>query len=255
MTNDQRPTTRLALTFVGCGDAFGSGGRDHTCLHLTDGAKQVLVDCGASALPALKRNGIDSAAIDLVVVSHLHGDHFGGVPFLLLDGLYATRRTRPLTVVGPPGVEARVLGTLELLFPGAVQRLAGDPWCRFVEYIVDGETVVDHIGIVTRAVVHPSGAPSCALRIHWRGRIVAYSGDTEWTDALLAIAEGADLFICECYTFDKVVPYHLSYRTLLEKTSALRAHRQILTHLGPQMLAHVAECEMELAEPGMTVVL
>jgi ribonuclease BN (tRNA processing enzyme) len=244
-----------SLTFIGCGDAFGSGGRDHTCFHLTDGRRQMLVDCGASALPALKRNRVDCAALDMVVLSHLHGDHFGGVPFLLLDGLYATRRTRPLTIVGPPGVEARVLGTFELLFPGAVERLARASSCRFVEYTVDGEMVVDDIRIATRAVVHPSGAPSCALRISWGGRVVAYSGDTEWTDALVDIAAGADLFVCECYTYDKAVPYHLSYRTLLEKRPVLRAHRQILTHLGPQMLAHVDACEMEIAAPGLTVAL
>lgn len=252
MTNDQPP---LFLTFIGCGDAFGSSGRDHTCFHLTDGTSQVLIDCGASALPALKRARLDTAAIDAVLVSHLHGDHFGGVPFLLLDGIYATRRTRPLTIAGPPGVEARVLSTFDLMFPGASARLAEAFPCRFVEYVVDGEIVVNGMRVQTRAVEHPSGAPSCALRIEWRNRIVAYSGDTAWTDTLIDIARDADLFVCECYTAQKVVPYHLSYQTLLEKAPLLRARRLVLTHMGPEMLAHLDTCEMDVAEPGRRVAI
>ena len=53
-----------------------------------------------------------------VILSHLHGDHFGGVPFLILDGQFK-RRTRPLIVAGPPGVEARVHEAMEVFFPGS----------------------------------------------------------------------------------------------------------------------------------------
>lgn len=274
MTNDHRPADArpageppadhppgITLRIIGRGDAFGSGGHDHTCFHLTDGARTVLLDCGASALPALKRAGVDTAAIDVVVLSHLHGDHFGGVPFLLLDGVHATKRTRSLTIVGPPGVEARVLGTFELMFPGAVARLQKAYPHRFVEFVVGGSMTIgdptdpDSLRIETREVVHPSGAPSCAVRIGWNGVEVGYSGDTEWTDALIDIARGADLFICECYTYAKRVPYHLSYQLLSEKVPALGAKRMLLTHFGTEMLAHEAACALEVTTPGQRLFL
>jgi len=97
----------LRLTFLGSGDAFGSGGRLQTCMLLESDGRRWLLDCGATSLVGLRGAGIDPSSIDAVLISHLHGDHFGGVPFLLLDGQFR-RGARPLTVAGPRGVEARV---------------------------------------------------------------------------------------------------------------------------------------------------
>jgi ribonuclease BN (tRNA processing enzyme) len=95
----------LRLRFLGSGDAFGSGGRFQACLCLDGPGNRVLIDCGATSLVAMKRAGIDPNSIGTVLLSHLHGDHFGGVPFLVLDGQFR-RRDRPLTVAGPPGTRS-----------------------------------------------------------------------------------------------------------------------------------------------------
>jgi len=90
-------TTRLVqVRFVGSGDAFGSGGRFQACilLHGPGQDGDVLLDCGASSLVALKQQRQDPNLIGLVVVSHLHGDHFGGLPFLILDGQFTHRTER-----------------------------------------------------------------------------------------------------------------------------------------------------------------
>ena len=86
----------MKLTIVGSGDAFGSGGRLNTCFFLETAKAALLIDCGASALPALKGQGIEPNRIDAIILSHLHGDHFGGLPFLLLDGQFLSRREKPL---------------------------------------------------------------------------------------------------------------------------------------------------------------
>ncbi|MBI2157181.1 MAG: MBL fold metallo-hydrolase, partial [Candidatus Rokubacteria bacterium] len=78
----------LAVRFLGSGDAFGSGGRFQTCIHLGAAGGSVLVDCGATSLVAMRRFGLDPQGIACVVLSHLHGDHFGGVPFLVLDAQF-----------------------------------------------------------------------------------------------------------------------------------------------------------------------
>ena len=76
----------LAVRFLGTGDAFASGGRFQTCIMLETNQERVLLDCGASSLIPIKRAGIDPNEISLVLITHLHGDHFGGLPFLVLDG-------------------------------------------------------------------------------------------------------------------------------------------------------------------------
>ncbi len=105
----------MQVRFVGCGDAFGSGGRFNTCFHVTGGHVNFLIDCGASSLPALKRCGIARNDIDLILITHFHGDHFAGLPFFLLDAQFS-RRCRPLVIAGPEGIEARLTQVMEALF-------------------------------------------------------------------------------------------------------------------------------------------
>ena len=69
----------------------------------------------------------------------------------------------------------------------------------------------------------------------------AYSGDTEWTDALLPIAAGADLFICECYAYAGKLTGHMSWEILQTKIADLRAKRLMLTHMNPSVLARLDE--------------
>src|SRR4029078_11476088 len=97
----------MRLTIIGGGDAFGAGGNLHTSFHVRSSASTFLIDCGASTLIGMRRLGVDSQDIDAVVVAHLHGDHFGGLPWLLLDAQFASKRTRPMIVTGPKRIEAR----------------------------------------------------------------------------------------------------------------------------------------------------
>src|SRR6266545_4017327 len=154
---------RVQVRFVGSGDAFGSGGRWQTCIRIASGGQVMLIDCGATSLVALKAQGLDPGSIDAVAVTHLHGDHFGGLPFLILDGQF-TRRARPLLIAGPPGVRARVETAMEALFPGstAVQRKFE---VGFVELAERRTENVGSAAVTGFPVVHASGAPPYALRV------------------------------------------------------------------------------------------
>lgn len=238
----------VRLQFLGSGDAFGSGGRLQTCLRLVGAEDDLLIDCGTSTLIAMKRAGLDPGEVGWVVLSHLHGDHFGGLPFLILDGQFRGR-TRPLVIAGPQGTAERLSAAMEVLFPGSsqVQR-------KFETHVVELEQgVVSDVGparVAASLVEHASGAPAHALRIEYADKVVAYSGDTAWTDALFEVARGADLFVCEAYTFDKKIPYHLDYTTLAANHSGLDCRRIVLTHMGEDVLARAAELDFDTATDG-----
>ncbi len=238
----------MKVRFLGSGDAFGSGGRFQTCIHVESGVSQLLLDCGASSLIAMRRFGVDPQAIDTVILSHLHGDHFGGVPFLILDGQFK-RRTRPLLVAGPPGVEKRVREAMEVFFPGST-RIERKFETRFVELADRVAVEVGPVHVTGFEVSHASGAPPFALRIAGEGKVVAYSGDTEWTESLVDAARGADLFIAEALFYDKRVRYHLDLATLLEHRARLECRRLILTHMGEDVLARLDGLAVEAAEDG-----
>ena len=111
----------MRLTIVGSGDAFGSGGRFNTCFFLEIRERHIASDCGASSLVALKAHRLDPNRVDGIVLSHLHGDHFGALPFLLLDAQFLARRERPLLIAGPPGTRARLDAALEVFFPHSTE--------------------------------------------------------------------------------------------------------------------------------------
>jgi ribonuclease BN (tRNA processing enzyme) len=247
----------MRLTIAGSGDAFGSGGRFNTCFLVETAGTSLLVDCGASSLVALKKLGIDHNRVDAVVLSHLHGDHFGGLPFLLIDAQHLSRRARPLVIAGPPGTAARLDAALETLFPGSV-----DTHWRFswrVEEITPGHpgTLLGH-EIATAEVLHRSGAPSTALRISHAGAVLAYSGDTEWTDALVPLADRADLFLVECSGYAGTLTGHLTWETLKPRLARINARRIMVTHMNPQALAHLDEIRSAgvlVAEDGLCLEL
>lgn len=186
-------------------------------------------------------------------VSHLHADHFGGLPFLILDGQF-TRRTRPLTVAGPPGTERRLHDSMELAFPGSagVDR-------RFPVDVVelDPGTTSGVAGVTVAAFPadHPSGAPPLSLRLTVGGKVIGYTGDTAWSPVLPAVAADADLFIAEAYYFDKPVPYHLRHADLLAHRPDLTSRRIVLTHPSADTLSHQDELAFDLAHDGLTIEL
>jgi ribonuclease BN (tRNA processing enzyme) len=242
----------MKLTFIGSGDAFGNGGRFQTCFLLEDAdADSVLIDCGATSLTALKAAGKEPNDIAAVLLTHLHGDHFGGIPFLILDGQFR-RRERDLTIAGPPGTQQRVEQAMELLFPGSLEGRRRFE-LRFVE-LGGNATPIGPASATTIEVEQP-GTPACALRVEYGGCVVAYTGDTAWTDDLIPLVDGTDLLIAEAYFFDRPVPYHLDYATLKQKAERLDCKRIVLTHMSPDMLARADEAEFDTAHDGMVVEL
>ncbi len=243
----------MHIQFIGCGDAFGSGGRFNTCFHVTSGNANFLIDCGATSLVGLKRMRIERNPIDMILFSHFHHDHFGGLPFFIEDAQLIARRERPLTLAGPPSLPARYATMMEAAFPGSSQMALRFP-LEFRELAPEIRHEVGRIAVTPFHVRHDDRAGPClAHRIEIGGKILTYSGDTEWTDSLIDAARGADLFICECYMREKPWKGHLSLAVLREKLSAIGARRVVLTHMSDDMLDHLDQVPFETAEDGKII--
>lgn len=245
----------MKLTIVGCGDAFGSGGRLQTCFHVEYTGGRFLIDCGATTLIGLNKLKLDPNAVQTIFISHLHGDHFGGLAWWLIHAHHVSRRTEPLTVVGPEGIAPRFTIAAESLFPGATaieRRYRLD----FLEYRAGTPLTVAGVRVTPFEVRHPSGAPSYALRAEADDKTLGFSGDTEWVESLVPCASGADLFIAECYGFEREVRYHMTWRTIASNMDRLGARRVVLTHMNDEMLAQrsqVNDPRVMLAEDGLVL--
>lgn len=184
-------------------------------------------------------------------VSHLHGDHFGGLPFLILDGQFS-RRTRPLTVVGPRGTGRRLAEAMESLFPGSSTAPRGFD-TAVIELEPGSTTAVSGVTVRAWPAEHPSGAPAFILRLNLAGRTLAYTGDTAWTSVIADAARDADLLIAEAYYLDKRVPYHLTHADLRANRDQLTARRIVVTHMSADMLGHQGEIDFEPAYDGLII--
>lgn len=243
----------MRLQFIGSGDAFGSGGRFNTCFHVTGERANFLIDCGASSLTALKTATIAINGIRTIFITHFHADHFGGIPFFMLDAQFFSKRREPLTIAGPPGLSEWYGRVMETAFPGSS---AATP--KFELSLVKLEPrVTATIGGVTvrpfRVNRGNPGGPYFAYRLETEGRSIAYTGDTEWTDELIELGAGADLFIAEAYFYDKKVQLHLDLASLKKNLPCIRPKRLVLTHMSADMLGRSETLEYETAEDGKII--
>ena len=244
----------VTVRFVGSGDSFGSGGRFQTCILVDGPGSRVAIDFGTSSLIALAQQGIAHNSIDAILLTHLHGDHCGGVPFLLIDAMLAAKRDRPLTIAGPRDLERRMAEIREALFPGSHVMTPKFP----VEWIAlepgHPYQILD-LRVTAWPARHTRETNPTSLRVEAGDKVIAYTGDTEWTDDVAAVARGADLLIAECYFYDKPIKWHLSYPAIAAHRAELGATRVILTHMSREMLAHADEVPEECASDGLVVTL
>jgi ribonuclease BN (tRNA processing enzyme) len=210
------------------------------------------LDFGTSSLIALAQQGIEHNTIDAILLTHLHADHCGGVPFLLMDAMLSAKRARPLTLAGPRDLRARMSQLGEALFPGMHVMTPTFP-LEHVELEVGQPNRVLDLVVTPQAARHTAQTNPTALRVQVGDKVIAYTGDGEWTADLAKIGRDADLLIAECYYYAKPVKWHLNYAALVEHMKDFGAKRVILTHMSREMLAHVDDVPEQCARDGMVV--
>ena len=242
------------VVFIGTSDAFGAGGRRQSAVFVRGSAGGVLIDCGATTSSGLNELKIERDEIDCLLISHFHGDHFGGIPLLLLGALYEDERTAPLRIAGPPGIEARVRG----LAAAMGHAIEGRDWSfplEFVELPTGYEREVGPVRVRAFETHHTPDSIPHGLVVELGAERIAYSGDTGWFEELPEQVAGSDLFICECTYHTDPFEYHLNYELLCEQRKRFDCNRMVITHLGSEMQQLRGACEIETADDGLRVSL
>ncbi|MGH8014463.1 MAG: MBL fold metallo-hydrolase, partial [Candidatus Binataceae bacterium] len=178
-------TNGLSITILGTGDAFASHGRFQSGYVVDGGGKRILMESGPTTLCALKRAGIPPASLDAILISHLHGDHFGGLPFLILEYLWESPRRTALTIAGPRHLEERTWRLFNTMFPGSkpeLERLARK--LKFIVLEPDTTRRIAGASVTTMRTPHMKPDVSLALRVEMAGKTVAFTGDSGWTEEL-----------------------------------------------------------------------
>jgi len=241
-----------SVVFLGSGDAFSAGGRFQAAYLIQGEAGSTLLDCGPGVLTSLNRNNLSPAPVDTILLSHFHGDHFAGLPFLFLQFTYVEPRTKPLRIVGPPGVEDRVMQVFRAMYAdSAAAKLPFE--LQFIEARPGKELVLDDRLIGCFHVPHVDNRASYGYEVRSAGRRIVYSGDTGWTEDLLVQAEGSDLFICECSFFETRMAMHLDYPRIEENHERFGSKQIVLTHLGQEVLRRRQDIGLEIAHDGLIV--
>jgi ribonuclease BN (tRNA processing enzyme) len=242
----------MKLHILGCGDAFGSGGRNQTGYLVEASDRLFLLDCGPTTLLAMKRAGFDPGHLDAIILSHLHGDHFGGIPFFFVEYLYQKPKDNPLTIAGPPGTEERVRKLFGIMY-GSGQSAKEIPPTRFEVLMPEQMQSVNGIDVFPFRVPHQTHDISLGLRVGYEGKQILFSGDSAWTDVFIVHARGVDLFLCECSFYREQPGMHVNYFTLQANLSRLGCKKLVLTHMGEEMLARRNELAAISAEDGMVI--
>jgi len=244
----------VTVTFVGTGDAFGSGGRNNTCFLVDAPGIRFAIDFGTTSVNALKSLGIDHNTIDAILLTHLHGDHAAGVPILLLDAMLGAKRQTPLTIAGPPGTGARLPAITEALFPGSSEMQP-----KFAFQVIDMEMLTPRqilgLNVTTYPAIHTPASFPTSIRVEVADKRIAYTGDGAWSEHMPALAKDSDILIAECYSHSKPVPFHLNYPDIRAHRHELATKRLILTHMGSEMLARSDEIAEECAHDALTITL
>jgi len=244
----------LRLSILGSGDAFNGAGALHSCYLLDHDGGSLMLECGPEALAAMKRADVDTDLPDAILVSHLHGDHFGGIPFMFLEYMFQNRRERPLTIAGPTGIEDRV----DTLYAALYRDLhRAHELCFEVEYreVTPGcDFTLAGVDVEAFEVPHSAEPFSLGYRLSAGGANVLFSGDSAWTDEFVQRSRGTDVFLCECCSLEPVSRLHTSYSDILAHRDALGCERLVLTHLGADV-RDAANVAVERAHDGMVIEL
>jgi len=226
---ETEPKTDLELIFLGTGNAFTQAQRYWGTILLND---SILFDCSPITVPHMKNLGKQLTNLETIFITHFHGDHYFGLPFLLLDFAYLLEIDHPLNVVGPSGVKDKIYQVTDWAFPGIWEKLKGRLNINYFEVTSSGDIEVNGLLFQAQALAHGS-AEAFGYKITIAEKTVGYTGDTDLCDGMFELGKGADVLIIEMSNPDLDIPGHMSLNKLQELRNNLDPKTKvILNHVG-----------------------
>lgn len=219
----------IDLTFIGTGNAFAPGG---LCWNGFLASNRYLFEAPPQALMSLNKLGVDANELEAVILSHHHGDHFLGLPFLILNWKYMGR-TKPVRIVGPPGTKQLTEDISNRVYPGLFE------FGFEIEWVTAKPGRLLTVGDLELEPVTAKHDTRLELNLGYaarlNGRRFAYTGDSALCDGMLDLARHAEVLVSECASRDSVFDVHMN---LVDDIPRLRAAMHpdahlLLTHLGP----------------------
>ena len=252
-TDDQS----LRLYTVGSSDAFNSGGRGNSCFWVEDDRGAYLLDCGPTTTRGLKLahhlNHIQLEELECIYLTHVHGDHFGGIPVLLLELNFGLQRTKPLCIAGPVGTEQRVRQLCEIMYQGMFKLLNSFD-VQFIEWPLESSAIVCGRPLKSISANHDPTAAPTSIRIGEQQKSITFSGDTGWNEKLVELSANSRALVLECSYAHHSFAGHLSLDEITSQRNRFNVDRLILTHFSElsrsAAVAHQASFRLEVADDG-----
>jgi len=227
----------VRLVVIGSADAYNAAGRGHSCYWLETRAGVWMVDFGATALQGLRRCGLDPGRLEGVVLTHFHGDHIGGLPYLLIDLAFNHDRRHPLSIAGPAGTRCRVEAVCRAAYGEVIDTRL--PFVLdFIELPPRGRERLASLNVETWPAEHGSEGHALLLRVEEPGGVaLAFTGDTAMVEAIFEAARGAACLVAECTELRAGTPGHCSWEEWRGSLSRVESASVVFTHLSAEVRA------------------
>ena len=227
ITTMKNKKTDIELFFLGSGNAFAPG-RAYGSF-LVD--NRILFEATPTTLPAIRELNIPMEDIQYLFISHFHGDHCFGLPFIFLDHYFITRRKKPLTIIGPKGLKKLAYALIDLAFPDTRRRYSRNFPVKILEVSPGKEYSLETMTFKAFKMFHGKTS-GLGFSLTYKKKRLFYSGDTGPFPSLLEMLQGANIAVLEMSSIDDDYPFHLNQENILEIRRQLPPEtRLILTHL------------------------
>jgi ribonuclease Z len=236
----------IEVVFLGVGEAFDEVLPNTSILIRYSSETNpvtLLLDCGFTAPPQFWREVPAVDALDGIWISHFHGDHFLGLPALLIRFL-EEGRNKALTLLGQKGIESVTRNAVDLAYPGFYEKLAFP--IRFVE--MEPKTNIALFGLTFQTAETAHSQRDLALRIDAQGTSIYYSGDGKPTPESMALAQGSQLIIHEAFHMETELVGHGTVIGSLDMAKRCKASHLALVHIQRNARSQVLDKKQQFAD-------